>query len=116
MACALAATTLDVMLNDGVIDHCAKMGEYFRQQMRDVIAAKHPSAVKEVRGLGMIDGIELNHPSGQPIVDLCFKDSKVLINNTAGNVLRFVPPLIVTEEEIDIVIKAVDDAMTKLGW
>ena len=36
--------------------------------------------------------------------------------NTNGNVLRFVPPLIVNEEEIDIVIKAVDEAMTKLGW
>ena len=49
-------------------------------------------------------------------LDLCFKDSNVLINNTNGYVLRFVPPLIVNEEEIDIVIKAVDEAMTKLGW
>ena len=60
--------------------------------------------------------IQLNKPSGQPVVDLCFKDSNVLINNANGNVLRFVPPLIVNEEEIDIVIKAVDEAMTKLGW
>ena len=67
-------------------------------------------------GLGLIDGIQLNKPSGQPVVDLCFKDSNVLINTTNGNVLRFVPPLIVNEEEIDIVIKAVDEAMTKLGW
>ena len=40
----------------------------------------------------------------------------VLINNTNGNVLRFVPPLITGKEEIDLCIKAVDDAMTKLGW
>ena len=116
LACALAATTLDVMLHEGVIESCARVGEYFRRQMRDVIAANHPSAVKEVRGMGLIDGIELNQPSGQPVVELCFKDSNVLINNTNGNVLRFVPPLIVTEKEIDIVVKAVDDAMTKLGW
>ena len=44
------------------------------------------------------------------------QDQKYIKLNTNGNVLRFVPPLIVNEEEIDIVIKAVDEAMTKLGW
>lgn len=104
------------MINDGVIENSRKMGEYFRDQMHKVIEKNHPDAVNEIRGLGLIDGIQLNKPSGQPVVDLCFKDSNVLINNTNGNVLRFVPPLIVNEEEIDIVIKAVDEAMTKLGW
>ena len=94
---------------------CA-MGEYFRDQMHKVIEKNHPKAVNEIRGLGMINGIQLNHPSGQPVVDLCFQDNKVLINNTNGNVLRFVPPLITGKEEIDLCIKAVDDAMTKLGW
>ena len=93
-----------------------KMGEYFRKQAHEIIEKNHPETVNEIRGLGLIDGIQLNKPSGQPVVDLCFKDSNVLINNTNGNVLRFVPPLIVNEEEIDIVIKAVDEAMTKLGW
>ena len=116
LACALAATTLDVMINDGVIENSRKMGEYFRKQAHEIIEKNHPKAVNEIRGLGMINGIQLNHPSGQPVVDLCFQDNKVLINNTNGNVLRFVPPLIVNEEEIDIVIKAVDEAMTKLGW
>ena len=45
----------------------------------------------------------------------CF-EKKVLINCTAGNVLRFIPPLIVTEEEVDIVVKAIDEAMTELGY
>ena len=116
LACALAATTLDVMINDGVIENARVMGENYRDQQLKVIEKNHPKAVNEIRGLGLIDGIQLNKPSGQPVVDLCFKDSNVLINNTNGNVLRFVPPLIVNEEEIDIVIKAVDEAMTKLGW
>ena len=116
LACALAATTLDVMINEGVIENARVMGEYFRDQMHKVIEKNHPKAVNEIRGLGMINGIELNHPSGQPVVDLCFKDANVLINNTNGNVLRFVPPLITGKEEIDLCIKAVDDAMTKLGW
>ena len=116
LACALAATTLDVMINEGVIENARVMGEYFRDQMHKVIEKNHPDAVNEIRGLGLIDGIQLNKPSGQPVVDLCFKDANVLINNTNGNVLRFVPPLITGKEEIDLCIKAVDDAMTKLGW
>ena len=116
LACALAMTTLDVMINEGVLDNCAKVGEYFRKQAHEVIEKHHPDAIDEIRGLGLINGIQLKKESGQPVVDLCFKDSKVLINNTNGNVLRFIPPLTTTEEEVDIVIKAVDDAMTKLGW
>jgi acetylornithine/succinyldiaminopimelate/putrescine aminotransferase len=116
LACALAMTTLDVMINEGVLDNCAKVGEYFRKQAHEVIEKHHPDAIDEIRGLGLINGIQLKKESGQPVVDLCFKDSKVLINNTNGNVLRFIPPLITTEAEVDIVIKAVDEAMTKLGW
>ena len=109
-------TTLDVMLNEGVLDNCMKVGEYFRKRAHEVIEKNHPDAVDEIRGLGLINGIQLKKENGQPVVDLCFKDSNVLINNTNGNVLRFIPPLIVNEEEVDIVIDAVDKAMTKLGW
>ena len=116
LACALAMTTLDVMLNEGVLDNCMKMGEYFRKRAHEVIEKNHPDAVAEIRGLGLINGIQLTKESGQPVVDLCFKDSNVLINNTNGNVLRFIPPLIINEEEVDIVIDAVDKAMSKLGW
>ena len=116
LACALAMTTLDVMLNEGVLDNCCKVGEYFRKRAHEVIEKNHPDTVDEIRGLGLINGIQLKKESGQPVVDLCYKDSKVLINNTNGNVLRFIPPLVTTEEEVDIVIDAVDKAMTKLGW
>ena len=116
LACALAMTTLDVMLNEGVLDNCAEVGEYFRRQAHEVIEKHHPDAIDEIRGLGLINGIQLKKESGQPVVDLCYKDNNVLINNTNGNVLRFIPPLIVTKEEVDTVIAAVDAAMTKLGW
>ncbi len=109
-------TTLDVMLNEGVLDNCARVGEYFRRRAHEVIEKNHPAAVKEIRGMGLINGIELTKENGSPVVDLCFQDSNVLINCTAGNVLRFIPPLITKEEEVDLVIDAVDRAMTKLGW
>ena len=153
LVCALAATTLDVMINEGVIENARVMGEYFRDQMHKVIEKNHPKAVNEIRGLGMINGgvmenavkvgeyfraelrklqekhsiitevrgmgmingAELaNNEIGPQIVNKCF-EKKVLINCTAGNVLRFIPPLIATEAEIDVVVKALDEAMTELG-
>ena len=92
------------------MDHAAKVGEYFRAELRK-LQEKHPT-----RGMGMINGAELaNNEVGPQIVNKCF-EKKVLINCTAGNVLRFIPPLIVTEEEVDIVVKAIDEAMTELGY
>lgn len=114
LACGLAAATLDVMLNGGVLDNAAKVGEYFRAELSKM-AEKHPGSVKEVRGLGMINGIELTAESGNAVVDKCF-EKKVLINCTAGNVLRFIPPLTASAEECDIVVKALDEAFTELGW
>ena len=114
LACGLAAATLDTMLNEGVMDNAVKVGEHFRAELRKM-AEKHPGAVKEVRGLGMINGVELTDLEvGPKIVDKCFEQD-VLINCTAGNVLRFIPPLIATEAECDIVVAAVDKALTELG-
>ena len=115
LACGLAEATLDTMINGGVMDHAAKVGEYFRAELRK-LQEKHPTCITEVRGMGMINGAELaNNEVGPQIVNKCF-EKKVLINCTAGNVLRFIPPLIVTEEEVDIVVKAIDEAMTELGY
>lgn len=114
LACGLAAATLDVMLNEGVLDHAARTGEYFRAQLGRM-AEKHPGAVKEVRGMGMINGVELtDDETGPKVVDKCFEQD-VLINCTAGNVLRFIPPLIASEAECDIVVSAIDKALTELG-
>ena len=114
LACGLAMTTLDVMLNGGVLENATKVGEYFRAQLRK-LQEKHPKCIKEVRGLGMINGAELFLEDGSPVVNKCF-EKKVLINCTAGNVLRFLPPLIATEQEVDVVIQALDEAMTELGY
>ena len=113
VACGLAEATLDTMINGGVMENAVKVGEYFRAELRK-LQEKH-SIITEVRGMGMINGAELaNNEIGPQIVNKCF-EKKVLINCTAGNVLRFIPPLIATEAEIDVVVKALDEAMTELG-
>jgi acetylornithine/N-succinyldiaminopimelate aminotransferase len=73
------------------------MGEYFLNRLR---ALKEKfSFITAVRGKGLILGAELDR-EGAAIVDTCLKEG-LLINNTAGKVLRFIPPLIVTKAEID---------------
>ena len=115
LACGLAAATLDTMLHGGVLDNAEKVGAYFRAQLRR-LQEKHPSCIREVRGLGMINGAELcSNEAGSALVEKCFA-KKVLINCTAGNVLRFLPPLIVKEEEVDLVIQVLDESMTELGY
>ena len=114
LACGLAAATLDTMLNEGLMDNAVKVGEHFRAELKKMVD-KHPGVAKEVRGLGMINGVELtDNEIGPKVVDKCFEQD-VLINCTAGNVLRFIPPLIASEAECDIVVAAVDKALTELG-
>ena len=114
LACGLAEATLDTLLHEGLLDHAVKVGEYFRAKLNE-LSAKHPGTITEVRGMGMINGAELkDNEIGPKIVQKCF-EQKVLINCTAGNVLRFIPPLIASEEEVDIVVAAIDKAMTDLG-
>lgn len=113
LACALAEATLDTLLHGGVLEHATEVGEYFRKQL-GTLKEKYPETVKEIRGMGMINGVELNLDNGSPIVEKCF-EKKVLINCTAGNVLRFIPPLVASKEECDLVVNAIDESMAELG-
>ncbi len=65
------------------------------------------SDIIEARGMGLLIGLELTKTGG-PVVESCAKRG-VLINCISGNVLRFAPPLIVTEKEIDILIDVLED-------
>ena len=105
MAAALA--TLKTMIEDGVLNHCTEMGRYFIAKIGE-LSKKHP-VIQETRGKGLIIGVELAM-EGQGVVDRC-RNKGLLINCTAGNVLRFVPPLTVTSGEIDQAIQILDEAL-----
>jgi acetylornithine/N-succinyldiaminopimelate aminotransferase len=72
----------------------------------EIFKKKHPS-IKEVRGKGLMIGIELDR-EGKDIVSECLKRG-FLINCTHDTVLRFIPPLIVTPAEIDLLVQALDE-------
>ncbi len=99
LACTAASATIEALLEDGfLLDNCTRMGEYFIKRLEE-LKKEFPSTILDVRGMGLLIGMELTR-SGSEIVKAC-ADRGMLINCVKGNVLRFAPPLIVVEKEID---------------
>jgi acetylornithine/N-succinyldiaminopimelate aminotransferase len=104
---AAAKAVLKSLLEDGWIENSRQMGEYFKGRLVDLGERHH--TVKNVRGLGLILGVELDRP-GAPMVDAC-TERGFLINCIQDNVLRFIPPLIVEKKEIDLLVDALDEIL-----
>jgi acetylornithine/N-succinyldiaminopimelate aminotransferase len=101
---AVSKAVLNSLLNDGWLEHCRNMGGYFMARLEEL--KKRHACIKEVRGLGLIIGVELDRP-GAPVLEACMQKG-FLINCAQEKVLRFVPPLVVTKKEIDQLIEALD--------
>ncbi len=101
---AVSRAVLKSLLEDGWLEHCRDMGDYLKAGLEKL--AHQYGFIKEVRGLGLIVGMEMDRPGG-PVVDACLKEG-VLINCAHEKVLRFLPPLVVRKEEIDVLIGTLD--------
>ena len=108
LACAAVYATLTTLRSEGLVDKVAAKGEYFIGELRK-LQAKYPDKVTDVRGRGLLLGMEVKG-EGKPLVEACLAEH-VIVNCTAGNVIRIVPPLIISKEEIDIVVAALDKAL-----
>ncbi len=112
LVCAAGVATLETILEDGfILDQCNRMSSYFIKRLED-LKAEFPALVKEVRGKGLLLGIELT-TEGDPIVRACLEKG-FLINCTAGNVLRFIPPLIVQGKDIDQLVETLRVIFSRL--
>lgn len=108
LACAAVYATLTTIKSEGLVYKVAEKGEYFKNELRK-LQEKYPDKVTDVRGCGLMLGMEVAG-EGKPIVESCLANN-VIVNCTAGNVIRIVPPLIISKEEIDIVVAALDKAL-----
>ncbi|MGE5380886.1 MAG: aspartate aminotransferase family protein [Methylocystaceae bacterium] len=97
LGCAVAAQVLDIMTEPGFLTGVTEQAAYLRQQLED-LANKHNS-VKEVRGLGMLLALQLDQPAS-PIIDAC-REKGLLILSAGTDIIRLVPPLVISKEEID---------------
>ena len=107
---AVSLAVLRSLIEDGWIEHCRKVGIYFKDALNKL--KQKYNFIKEVRGMGLILGMEIDRPCA-PIVEACMEKG-FLINCAHENVLRFLPPLIVTKDEIDMLINAIDEVFTDM--
>ena len=111
VACASALAVLDALEQDDVIENAAAIGSYLIERLREI--AKSARQRREVRGQGMIIGVVLKHEA-QSVVDACLKE-RLIVNATAGNVLRLLPPLNLTREQADEGLAIIERALTARG-
>ena len=95
LVCVAALTTLEVIEKDGLLEHAGRMGEVIQGGLRRELAGV--AGVKEVRGMGLMLGVELDRPCAA-IVERAL-DAGLVINVTADKVIRLLPPLIIDEAE-----------------
>ena len=105
LVCAAANAVLDTLDEENILDNVNEVGDYFIEELKKL----DKDTIADVRGKGLMVGIELTKP-GAEYVDK-FREAGFLINCTAEKVLRFVPPLIITKDDIDEFVKALDEIL-----
>jgi acetylornithine/succinyldiaminopimelate/putrescine aminotransferase len=109
LAMAAGLATLEAILCDGILENVRRVGAYFVRRLHE-LKSKY-AVIKDVRGRGLIIGVELNI-EGADVVKQCM-DRGLLINCTGGNVLRFVPPFIITEGDVDTAIGILGEVLSR---
>jgi acetylornithine aminotransferase len=99
-ACAAALTTLAIIEDDGLMQNAVEMGEFLRASFRSRLAGN--DAVKDIRGQGLMIGIELTIPCNGLVQEAL--DAGLLINVTADTVIRLLPPLNFTREQAGMLV------------
>lgn len=107
LACSAANFTIEYILRHNLMQNAATIGDYFMTKLENM----NSSLVKEVRGKGLMVGLELNQ-EGTEIVYRC-AEAGLLVNCTAKNTLRFLPPLIVTKADVDKCINILSEVLVK---
>ena len=112
LACAAANVVLDTIPKAEFLARVEVLGAYFKQKLKG-LQKKYPASIVDVRGTGLILGAELaSGEHGRDIVNACL-EAGAIINCTAGKVLRFIPPLIITEAQIDEVVAILDEGISR---
>ncbi len=102
LACAVAVEALQVILDEQLADNAEASGHIFRARMKD-IQQQRPKLIRNVRGKGLLNAVVINDSAESKTAwDLCvaLKEAGILAKPTHGNIIRFAPPLVITEQEM----------------
>lgn len=109
-SCAVAIAVVDALRNENLLQHVRQTGEYFHQQLTQ-LAHRHP-AIVEVRGMGLMLGVELDDAELARQAAAHMMQRHILLNRTSETVLRFLPPYIIQREHVDRTVRALDEVLT----
>lgn len=107
LACAAALAVLEEIEGRNLLQHVSEVGNYFQEQLRSIASPK----IRTVRGKGLLIGVEQKEKVAPYIAAL--KKGRVLTINAGATVIRFVPPLIITKEEVDEVVRRFGQVLTE---
>jgi predicted acetylornithine/succinylornithine family transaminase len=108
VVCAAAEAALNTILLKDLVNHADKQGKYFKGRLSEM-QGRHPDLVEEIRGMGLMLGVQFKRPV-EPFVAECEKKG-LLIGSAGEHVMRFLPPLIVTEKDIDRAVGIVEESI-----
>jgi acetylornithine aminotransferase len=109
---AAALEVCKILIEDKIIEKGNTTGLYFKEKLNE-LKDRH-DVIEDVRGLGLLLGIKLKIDGG-PVVSQCMEKG-ILINCIQDNILRFIPPLIISKEEIDVLVECLDTIFTEAGY
>jgi acetylornithine/succinyldiaminopimelate/putrescine aminotransferase len=111
LACEVGYTVLKYMLDNDLPAQVAKKGDYVERKLHS-LADRH-TRVTEIRGKGLLWAIELDRPAAEEVAAICLTEG-LLVNNVKPTALRFIPPLTVSEAEIDQAVEIVERALVQM--
>lgn len=106
LSCAVSVASVDVLVEENLVERSLKLGEYFLGELKKI---DNP-VIKEVRGKGLFIGVELNEPA-RPYCER-LKEQGLLCKETHENVIRFAPPLIISDEDLDWAIERIKNVLS----
>lgn len=107
LVAAAGVATLKAVEDEKLNDRAAELGTYMMKSLKE--ATNDIQEVTDIRGLGLMIGVELSIP-GRPVVERMF-NKRVLSNAAAGNVLRLVPPVVISKEQINMVVQVIRESI-----
>jgi len=110
LACAAAIAVIDTIKRDAILEHITETGTYFLDRLNDL--AKSKPAIKEVRGLGLMIGVELHDATLAGDIARELMEHRIIINRTSDTVLRFLPPYILEKKHVDIAVEALAELLS----
>jgi acetylornithine aminotransferase/acetylornithine/N-succinyldiaminopimelate aminotransferase len=112
LACAVAIAVLDTMQREDMLAHIREVGEFFQSKLQ-WLATRH-DCVTDVRGMGLMLGLELNSAELAKQAAAQMMERRIIINRTSETVLRFLPPFILERKHVEIAVNALDEILKDL--